>query len=122
MGVGAQFYRVAGALCLRHAVVSVSILAAIIGVTWLVVGVMEIFTSFHREVRGWYRAAAIILGIVSILGALVVLIWPTISLLTLVWLSGIWLVVLGATQVVMAITTGRSVQRSPEARYHPRPA
>jgi len=101
-------YLIAGVFCVRHAFTTVTILAALLGIAWLVAGVMEVFSAFGEGVSGWYRLAAFGLGLLSILAALVVLIWPTPSLVTLTWLAGIWLLVLGIAQIIMAIRLLRS--------------
>jgi uncharacterized membrane protein HdeD (DUF308 family) len=96
-------YLVAGVFCVRHAFTTVTFLAVLLGVAWLVAGVMEVFSAFGEGVSGWYRLSAFALGLLSILAALVVLIWPTPSLVTLTWLAGLWLLVLGIAQIIMAI-------------------
>jgi uncharacterized membrane protein HdeD (DUF308 family) len=106
--IGGLLYLIAGVFCVRHAFTTVTILAALIGIAWLVTGVVEVFSAFGQGVSGWYRGSAFALGILSILAALVVLIWPTPSLVTLVWLAGIWLLILGIAQIVMAIRALRA--------------
>jgi uncharacterized membrane protein HdeD (DUF308 family) len=96
-------YLIAGVFCVRHAFTTVNFLAALLGIAWLVAGVVQVFSAFGEGVSGWYRLSAFALGLLSILAALVVLIWPTPSLVTLTWLAGIWLLVLGVAQIIMAI-------------------
>ena len=108
MAIGGLFYLVGGALCIRHPNFTVGVLAAIIGISWMIVGVVEIFAAFHRGVSGWYRVATITIGVVSVLGALVVLIWPGITLSVIIWLGGLWLLILGVIQVVMGIRASRA--------------
>lgn len=105
---GAVLYLIAGVFCIRHAFTTVTILAALIGISWLVAGVVEVFSAFGEGVSGWYRVGAFALGLLSILAALVVLIWPAPSLVTLTWLAGLWLLILGIAQIVMAIRTMRA--------------
>lgn len=108
VAIGGLLYLLAGALCLRHPSFTVAVLAAIIGISWLIVGVVEIFAAFHKGVSGWYRAGTITLGVVSIIGALVVLIWPGITLQVIIWLAGLWLLILGVIQVIMGIRASRA--------------
>ena len=105
---GAVLYLIAGVFCIRHAFTTVTILAALIGISWLVAGVVEVFSAFGEGVSGWYRVGAFALGLLSILAALVVLIWPAPSLVTLTWLAGLWLLILGIAQIAMAIRTMRA--------------
>ncbi len=106
--VGAVLYLIAGVFCIRHAFSTVTILAAILGIAWLVAGVVEVFSAFGQGVTGWYRVAAFSLGLLSIVAALVVLVWPAPSLVALTWLAGIWLLILGVAQIVMAVRVLRS--------------
>ena len=48
--------------------------------------------------RGWYIAA----GIISLLAGLVVLVWPFDSIAVLTLATGIWLVIIGITQIIQA--------------------
>src|SRR6476469_44799 len=48
--------------------------------------------------RGWYIAA----GIISVLAGLVVLVWPFDSIAVLTLAAGIWLVIIGITQIIQA--------------------
>lgn len=51
--------------------------------------------------RGWYVVA----GIISALAGLVVLVWPFDSIAVLTLAVGIWLVIIGITQIVQAFQT-----------------
>ncbi|HWB35725.1 MAG TPA: DUF308 domain-containing protein [Rugosimonospora sp.] len=106
--LGGVLYLIAGILCIRHLFATVTFLAVLVGISWLVVGVVEVFSAFGEQASGWYRVGSFGLGLLTILAALVVLIWPTPSLVTLAWLAGIWLLVLGIAQIVMAARTLRA--------------
>jgi uncharacterized membrane protein HdeD (DUF308 family) len=91
-----------GAICLRHLSNSAALLAAIFGIAWLVMGIAEVFAAFSHNRTGSIRTTMLLLGIVSILGGLVVLVWPTQSLVTLTVLIGIWLLITGLVQLWIA--------------------
>jgi len=93
---------VVGVLCLRHLANTLELLAALVGIAWLLLGFVQLWSALFGPARGWSRAAGAILGGTAVLGGLLVLIWPGITLLVLVWLAGAWLVVLGAVQLVLA--------------------
>jgi uncharacterized membrane protein HdeD (DUF308 family) len=67
------------------------------GVSGAVVGVGE------RDLpgRGWYVFA----GVVSVLAGLVVMVWPFDSIAVLTLAAGVWLVIIGITQIVQALQT-----------------
>jgi uncharacterized membrane protein HdeD (DUF308 family) len=91
-----------GIICLRHLSESVVLLASIFGVAWLISGIAEIFGAFnHRDASG-VRTGMLIFGIISVLGAIVVLVWPQMSLVTLTVVVGIWMIGAGLTQLVVA--------------------
>jgi uncharacterized membrane protein HdeD (DUF308 family) len=52
----------------------------------------------QKEGRGWN----IFGGIIMLIGGLVVLTWPGISLVTLAWVTGIWLIVSGIFEIIAA--------------------
>ncbi len=93
---------VIGALCLRNLSQSLELIAALIAVAWLLLGLTELWTAISGETHGWSRAAGILIGLVTIVGGLVVLFWPNISLVALVWVTGGWFVVLGLIQLALA--------------------
>jgi uncharacterized membrane protein HdeD (DUF308 family) len=99
-----------GVICLRHLSGSVVLLASIFAVAWLISGIAEIFGAFSHRDSSSVRTGMLVFGIVSVLGAITVLVWPQISLVTLAVIVGIWLIVAGAAQLVVAWRL-----RSPEA-------
>jgi uncharacterized membrane protein HdeD (DUF308 family) len=44
-----------------------------------------------------------VLAAISVIGGLVVLLWPGITLVALVYLTGIWLIIMGIVQFVIAL-------------------
>ena len=78
---------------------SVEILAIFIGIGFLFRGFGMLFESAESSVgRGW----SIFGGIIMLIGGFVVLAWPGISLVTLAWVAGIWLVVGGIFEIIAA--------------------
>jgi uncharacterized membrane protein HdeD (DUF308 family) len=57
---------------------------------------MEGFAKPGIPARGW----VIFMGVLSLVAGIVVLVWPDITLQALVWLVGLWLVVLGVIEVI----------------------
>ena len=78
---------------------AVEILAIFIGIGFLFRGFGMLFESAEQSSgRGW----SIFGGILMLIGGFVVLVWPGISLLTLAWVAGIWLVVGGIFEIIAA--------------------
>jgi len=102
-----------GILCLRNLNNSLTLLAALIGVAWILIGVIELWAAFSGTAHGWSRAGQVLIGLVTVLGGLVVLIWPDITLVVLVWLTGLWLLVLGLIQLILTWRVGKAVAGSP---------
>ena len=76
---------------------SVEILAIFIGIAFLFRGFGLLFESAEGGgSRGWN----IFGGIVMLIGGFVVLVWPGISLVTLAWVAGIWLIVGGIFEII----------------------
>lgn len=74
------------------------LLAIFIGIGFLFRGVMTLVIGIDgkgQAGRGWNIFA----GIILILGGVVVIVWPEPSLSLLVWIVGIWLVVLGLFEI-----------------------
>jgi uncharacterized membrane protein HdeD (DUF308 family) len=99
-----------GLYALRHVLLTIIALALLLGIFWIVNGVIELFTAgSHREMRGrGWRAA---MGVLSILAGLVLLAIPGISLVALVVVLSIWLIIFGLLEISLA-TRIRSAERA----------
>ena len=96
-----------GVVCMKNLTKSLVLVAVIIGIGWLIGGIIEIFAAFSPHTRGWGRVGAILLGLVSIAGALVVIFWPEPSLRVIVWITGLWFVLIGVLQLILAWRAAR---------------
>ncbi len=87
-----------GIVAFRGISQAVAILALLIGVGWVVRGIAELIEGIANPgmpARGW----VIFIGALSLVAGLVVLAWPAITLNALVWVTGLWLVLLGIVEV-----------------------
>jgi uncharacterized membrane protein HdeD (DUF308 family) len=57
--------------------------------------------------RGWY----IFVGVLTAIAGVVVLMWPITSIVALAVISGAWLVVIGAVQIVWALSARSNVKK-----------
>lgn len=92
---------IGGVVALRNPGGTVTVLALIVGLAWLISGiVMLVATLFSTGYphRGWMLVSSII----SILAGVIVLAQPDISLTTLAWVSGLFLVIGGVSLVFEA--------------------
>jgi len=98
-----------GLYAIRHVLVTIVALALLLGIFWVVNGVIEVFTALsHREMKG--RGWRALMGIVSIIAGLVVLAVPGISLFVLVVLLSVWLLIFGLMEISLALRL-RSARR-----------
>jgi uncharacterized membrane protein HdeD (DUF308 family) len=97
----------AGVLCLRNPFVSLLGVAVLISFGWMVNGIMELLAATSPEVPG-ARWLHVLLGIVSIVGALVVLFWPGLALLTFNIIGGWLLIIFGAMSAWSALREPRT--------------
>jgi uncharacterized membrane protein HdeD (DUF308 family) len=101
------FFVVAGVVALRNLLVSLALIVTLIGLTWLIGGLVELISAFGGA-RGADRMWHVALGVLSILAGLVVLIWPHLTLVTLVYVTGIWTIAIGLIQLVMLFWVRRT--------------
>ncbi len=96
-GVLGAFSLLVALLCFRHPMQTLGVIALIVGAWWVASGVVDIIAAFGAQTssRGW-RA---VMGVVSVVAGVFVILNPSISLVTLVWLLGIWFVVYGLLAV-----------------------
>jgi uncharacterized membrane protein HdeD (DUF308 family) len=91
-----------GLICFRGPMESLLLLAIWIGFGWLLRGITQIVTAVSSDgmpSRGW----VIFFGVIGVIAGIVLITSPITSLATLALLAGIWLIVLGVTEVVHAI-------------------
>ncbi|MET8148518.1 HdeD family acid-resistance protein [Actinoplanes sp. NPDC049668] len=108
LGVIGVFFVVAGVIALRNLLVTLTLLVTLVGLMWLIGGILELISAFggsDRQYRGW----GIALGVISIVAALVVLLWPDISVVAFVYLTGAWLIFIGLIQVGMVFWARRAI-------------
>lgn len=91
-----------GLICFRSAAQSLLLLALWIGFGWLLRGITMVAVAVSTEglpARGWQ----LFFGAITLLGGIVLIVSPFGSLFTLTVVSGVWLIVLGAAELVHAI-------------------
>jgi len=92
---------IVGLYALRHILITIAALALLLGIFWIVNGVVETFTALsHRGMQG--RGWTIFMGLLSVVAGVVVLVYPAISLATLAIVLGFWLLVYGIMEIVLA--------------------
>lgn len=95
---------VLGIFAIRGEFQELYILSLFIGIGFLFRGFASLFLGFeNKEGRG----ANIFFGVVMLIGGVVVLVWPGISLVTLTWVVGIWLIIIGIYEVIAAFSVKR---------------
>jgi uncharacterized membrane protein HdeD (DUF308 family) len=100
-------YLIAAVTCLRNLLPSLELLAVAVGMAWFAGGVSEIISAVTGGPGGWARRGAVSAGAAAALGGLTLVFWPAISLDTLVWLAGTWLLGIGSVQVARAVRARR---------------
>jgi uncharacterized membrane protein HdeD (DUF308 family) len=96
---------VIGVLCLRQPLQTVTVLVLLVGLFWLIAGVVELIVALSDGPPSrWTARTALALGtgIVSLLAGTVVLAYPQVSLGTVVVLLGWSLLVYGVVSVLSA--------------------
>jgi uncharacterized membrane protein HdeD (DUF308 family) len=107
-----------GLYAVRHVLVTLLALALLLGIYWIINGAVELFMALSaRGVpgRGW----TVVMGVLSMLAGLLVLVYPAISLLTLVVVLSVWLLVLGLREITPAIRARSARRRIEDRALHP---
>ena len=107
---------ISGALSLVLAILSfrhfgdgyaVLLLSLWIGIGFIFQGISGVAVGIGESElpgRGWY----IVAGIISAIAGLVMLVWPFDSIAVLTLATGIWLVIIGITQIIQAFETRKA--------------
>ncbi|WP_225728009.1 MULTISPECIES: HdeD family acid-resistance protein [unclassified Nocardia] len=90
-----------GVFCFRDELDSILLLAIWIGVGWLFRGVGVTMMGLSEPAlpgRGW----AVFFGLLTTIAGIVVIAWPLESVATLTVVVGVWLLVIGIMEIIMA--------------------
>ena len=79
---------------------AVNLLGIFVGIAFLFRGFASLFMGFDsKEGRGWN----IFFGIIMLVGGVVILVQPALSLTTLAWVVGIWLIMIGIYEIIASL-------------------
>lgn len=99
-----------GLICLRGAAESILLLAFWIGIGWLLRGFSLLTQALAYEMpgRGWQ----IFLSAMTILAGIVTIVAPLASIVALTVLTGVWLLIIGASEIAHGIGLRKHLQRT----------
>jgi uncharacterized membrane protein HdeD (DUF308 family) len=98
---------IGGAACLRNVAKGLAVLALVIALAWILSGLAEVVIGFQST--GTTRKWLIAIGVASIAIGCVFMLWPGLSLRTVVVLTGIAAVLIGASEIAFAIRLRRAL-------------
>jgi uncharacterized membrane protein HdeD (DUF308 family) len=92
---------IVGILFLRRTEDTVTTLAFLIGLFWVIGGIIEFFTAYTDEpspTRGW----RIVMGVLAFAAGIVTLVVPNLTLNVLAVIMGVWLMLYGILEIVLS--------------------
>jgi uncharacterized membrane protein HdeD (DUF308 family) len=91
-----------GILFLRHTEETVTTLAFLIGLFWVVGGIIEFFTAYsdHGSAARGFRVG---MGVLAFAAGVVTLVWPHLTLGVLAVIMGIWLILYGILEIALSL-------------------
>jgi uncharacterized membrane protein HdeD (DUF308 family) len=92
---------IVGILFLRRTDETVTTLAFLLGLFWVVGGLIEFFTAYSdhgSDARGWRIA----MGVLAFAAGVVTLVVPHLTLATLAVIMGIWLIIYGVLEIALS--------------------
>ena len=108
-GVTGVLYIIGGVICLRHIVVSLALVAALVALQWLLTGVTDIAMAMHE--KGAHRWWEIVAGVLALLLGIVFLALPALSLTFFIVFTSVTALVVGIAQIGVAWRL-RAVERA----------
>ena len=83
-----------GIVILRNPFETVEVLATILGVIWVITGLIDLIDAIAgttRRGRGWQAFG----GVLSLAAGVLILVWPAPTLAVIAWIAGFYLIVFG---------------------------
>ena len=99
VGLSGGLALVVGLLVLREPLQSVLVLGMILGVWWLIAGLIDVIGAIVSPGAGGWEIA---LGVVSMLAGGFLIVYTDVSLTLLIWFVAIWLVLAGVVATLAA--------------------
>nr|WP_261386961.1 DUF308 domain-containing protein [Streptomyces sp. BK340] len=107
----AVLFVLAGVLCLRNPLQTITALSLIVGLAWLASGIVTLYTALSAKDLP-HRGVVLAVAVLGIVAGIVVLALPTESARVLTRLLGLWLVLLGLAEVWVAFSWRSALRRS----------
>jgi|tagenome__1003787_1003787.scaffolds.fasta_scaffold20734387_2 uncharacterized membrane protein HdeD (DUF308 family) len=96
---------VIGIVLLFHPVAAAKTLALLIGLSFVIGGLLEIAVGWESG----RRMSSAVLGAILVIGGILVVAWPGVTLLALAWITGLSLIVHGAARAGVAVVERHEV-------------
>lgn len=96
----------AGIVALAWPAITARALLYIIAAWAIVTGVLEMAGAFRTRLAATSEWVLMASGIISVVFGILLLVWPRLGLLALVWLIGIYAILYGIIHLVLAFTAG----------------
>jgi uncharacterized membrane protein HdeD (DUF308 family) len=111
--LSAIFFIVVGVVLIRHLNMTVALMGLLVGITWIVQGLAALITAFSgaREGGLWWG----LFGAVSLIAGIVVAASPVTSVTVLAVLIGIWFIISGLFEIVIAFLIRHALSSVPPA-------
>ncbi|MET0419533.1 MAG: DUF308 domain-containing protein [Actinoplanes sp.] len=94
-----------GLVCLRNLVTRLAVLALLFSITWVLSGITIV--AMGMQATGTNRVLLLIVGGLALIAGLVFAFAPNLSLATLIVLTGVSSLVVGAGEVILALAIRR---------------
>jgi len=92
-----------GVFLLRHLTAAVSTIVLLVGLVFVVRGILEIISAYGDGYEAKNRSLLAVLGVISLAAGVVVWAYPTASALAFTWVVGLYGIVAGAFLVSLAV-------------------
>ncbi len=90
-----------GLLVLHHTFQTVAVIGFIVGIFWVIAGLSQLFAGFDSPPGE--RALQITIGVLGTIVGIITLLIPGLSLTIIAVLMGIWLILFGILQIIVAV-------------------
>jgi uncharacterized membrane protein HdeD (DUF308 family) len=94
-----------GAYALNSPNVTVAVFVLLIGLTFIIRGVLEIIAAFDDMHIGSNRLLLIVIGILGILAGIIIMRYPVTGTLAFTWVIGVYALIAGAISIALSIST-----------------
>jgi uncharacterized membrane protein HdeD (DUF308 family) len=110
-GISGVLLIIGGLVLIRHLDLSLALIGLFVGFSWIIQGIASLLESPSGSLTGPERRWSVFFGVISLIAGIVIVAMPLVSITVLAIFTGVWFMVMGATEMLGALFSRPALRR-----------